>query len=77
MFYKIVLECRKGPQNVREFTAYVKGKNLESALRKARKLAGGCRQRTLSMVKLLKEITREEYLRGRRELRGSMNAYPV
>lgn len=65
MFYKIIIECgHMGAGNGLERIWFIKGENPLVVLQKARKLPRVKRKETSLAIKLIKEISREEYMSG-------------
>lgn len=65
MFYKIIIACgHMGAGNSFEKTWFIKGADTFEVLQKARRLPRVKRKETSLGIKLIKEISREEYIRG-------------
>lgn len=65
MYYKVIMECGHiGAGNNHEKVWFIKGKGAISALMTATRLPGVKKKHTLNSVKLIKEITREDYRTG-------------
>lgn len=65
MYYKVIMECGHiGAGNNHEKTWYIKGTDTVSALKTATRLPGVKKKHTLNSVKLIKEITRDDYKNG-------------
>lgn len=65
MFYKIIIECgHMGVGNSLERIWFIKGENPLVVLQKAKKLPRVKRKETSLAIKLIKEISREEYMSG-------------
>lgn len=65
MFYKIIMACgHMGAGNGFERVWFIKGNNPLTVLQKARTMPGVKRKETTLAIKLIKEITREEYISG-------------
>lgn len=65
MFYKLIIECgHMGAGNGFERVWFVKGSNPLAILQRARTMPGVKRKETSLAIKLIKEITREEYING-------------
>ncbi|HAG50977.1 MAG: hypothetical protein A2X87_01645 [Deltaproteobacteria bacterium GWC2_42_51] len=65
MFYKIIIECgHMGAGNGLERIWFIKGENPLVVLQKARKLPRVKRKETSLAIKLIQEISKEEYISG-------------
>lgn len=65
MFYKIIIECgHMGAGNSIDGIWFIKGENPLDVLQKARKLPRVKRKETSLAIKLIKEISKEEYVSG-------------
>ncbi|MBI3753738.1 MAG: hypothetical protein HY266_06830 [Deltaproteobacteria bacterium] len=65
MFYKLIIECgHMGAGNALDRIWFIKGENPLAVLQKARALPRVKRKETTLAIKLIKEITREEYISG-------------
>ncbi|MBI3398883.1 MAG: hypothetical protein HY026_06605 [Deltaproteobacteria bacterium] len=65
MFYKIITECgHMGAGNSIDRVWFIKGENPLLVLHKARRLPMVKRKNTTLAVKLIKEISKEEYISG-------------
>lgn len=65
MFYKIIIECgHMGAGNGFERVWFIKGENPVEVLQKARRLPRVKRKETSLAVKMIQEISREEYVNG-------------
>lgn len=65
MFYKIIIECgHMGAGNGLERIWFIKGENPLAVLQKAKKLPRVKRKETSLAIKLIQEISKEEYISG-------------
>jgi len=65
VFYKIIIECgHMGAGNGLERIWFIKGENPLVVLQKARKLPRVKRKETSLAIKLIQEISKEEYISG-------------
>ncbi|MBI5049024.1 MAG: hypothetical protein HZB54_08785 [Deltaproteobacteria bacterium] len=65
MFYKLITECgHMGAGNSFERVWFIKGSNPLAVLQRAKRLPRVKRKETSLAVKLIQEISREEYLSG-------------
>ena len=76
MYYKVIMECGHiGAGNNHEKVWFIKGGDPLSVLRTATRLPGVKKKHTIDSVKLIKEITRDDYRSGLAEKR--LNAAAV
>ncbi len=65
MFYKIIVECgHMGAGNSFDRVLFIKGENPLIVLQRARTMPQVKRKETSLAVKLIKEISKEEYVNG-------------
>lgn len=76
MFYKLIIECgHMGAGNGFERVWFIKGNNPVAVLQKARTMPGVKRKETSLAIKLIKEISREEYMNGMNSKRAAARYY--
>jgi len=72
VFYKLIIECgHMGAGNGFEKVWFIKGSNPLAILQKARTMPGVKRKETSLAIKLIKEISREEYMNGMNSKRAA------
>ncbi|HHL39385.1 MAG TPA: hypothetical protein ENJ37_02655 [Deltaproteobacteria bacterium] len=77
MFYKVIVEHgHMGSGKGCEITRYIKGTDPVNAMLRARSKPRVKRRDTMLSIKLLEEITEDEYRRGRRRFRELCAASP-
>lgn len=65
MFYKIIIACgHMGAGNSFEKVWFIKGADVLDVMQKARRLPQVKRKETSLGIKLIKEISKEEYVNG-------------
>lgn len=65
MFYKIIIACgHMGAGNSFEKVWFIKGTDVLDVMQKARRLPQVKRKETSLGIKLIKEISKEEYVNG-------------
>ena len=65
MFYKIVVECgHVGAGKTFDVVRYFQGNNIHEIIRKARKLPRVKSKKSSKAIKLIKNISEDEYLAG-------------
>ncbi|MBI5682722.1 MAG: hypothetical protein HZC45_06105 [Deltaproteobacteria bacterium] len=73
MFYKAIIECgHVGAGNSIERVWFLKGENPIAVLQRARMFPRVKRKDTLLSIKLLKKISKEEYICGMNKRRGAV-----
>lgn len=73
MYYKVIMECGHiGAGNNHEKIWFIKGRDPVSVLKTATRLPGVKKKHTLNSVKLIQEITRDDYRNGLSEKMRSL-----
>lgn len=76
MFYKIIIACgHMGAGNSFEKVWFIKGADAVDVMQKARRLPQVKRKETTLAVKLIQEISREEYVSGINSRKESKTYY--